>query len=57
MNNSRELDINEFDLLLDFITIVNNNLGTLLLINSYIENYSQNQIIFDYKTIDSNLLI
>ena len=57
MNNTRQLEDNELDLLLDFINIVKSNLDTLLLINSYIENYSQSQILFDYKNIDNNLLI
>lgn len=57
LNNERDIEDNEFDLLLDFINIIKSNLDTLLLVNSYIENYSQNQIIFDYKNIDSDLLI
>ena len=57
LNNQRDLEDNEFKLLLDFINIIKTNLDTLLLVNSYIENYSQNQIIFDYKNIDSDLLI
>lgn len=57
INNNRTLDNNELDNLLEFIHIVKNNLDNLLIVNTYLINYCEKKIIFDYKNIDSSLLM
>lgn len=57
INNNRLLDTNELDNLLDFINTVKNNLSNLLTVNTYILNYCKKNIEFDFKHIDSSLLI
>ena len=57
LNNNRTLDVNELENLLEFIHTVKNNLNNLLIVNTYLINYCKKNIIFDYKDIDSSLLI
>jgi len=57
INNNRILDNNELINLLEFIHIVKNNLNNLLIVNTYLINYCEKNIIFDYKDIDSSLLL
>ena len=56
-NNQRELHTNEFDNILKLLEVVKNNLNNLLIVNTYINNYSSKEILFDYKNIDTSLLI
>ena len=57
INNQRELHTNEFDNILKLLEVVKNNLNNLLFVNTYINNYSSKEILFDYKNIDTSLLI
>ena len=57
INNNRLLDTNELDNLLEFINGVKNNLNNLLIVNTYILNYCKKNIEFDFKNVDSSLLI
>ena len=57
INNQRELHTNEFDNILKLLEVVKNNLNNLLIVNTYINNYSSKEILFDYKNIDTSLLI
>lgn len=57
INNKRELHTNEYDNILELLEVVKNNLNNLLIVNTYINNYSSKEILFDYKNIDTSLLI
>lgn len=56
INNNRIQNNNEFEELLNLLSIVKLNLNNLLIVNDYILNYSKNIILFDYKNVNIDLL-